>query len=301
MTASTTADRLSERTLAELPVSAVRPNPDQPRKMFKGIDELAASIRSEGLLQPITVRPDAGGGYIIIAGERRFRAIQSLGWETAPAIVVERDDREGYRLAVLENMARKDMSPVEEAKALRQLMLTMTTCETAAAVGYGADDGGQVTWKLKLLDCIEELQDLVEKGALGQSKAIQASRLSRNGQLQVLRIAGRQQLTDREWGGICDSVYSQENQTDMFPETKVSPEVIAERHELAEILASLGRAADRLSKLKVEVIVRGNRPACVSAAAQLKELGRTFDRVKRLMETEAGVALTLDDRKEPPS
>ena len=77
-----TADRLSGRALAELPVSAVRPNPDQPRKMFKGIDELAASIRSEGLLQPITVRPAAGGGYVIIAGERRFRAIQSLGWET---------------------------------------------------------------------------------------------------------------------------------------------------------------------------------------------------------------------------
>ncbi len=91
-------------------------------------------------------------------------------------------------------------------------------------------------------------------------------RLSSFNWAAALTQAGRQQLTDREWGGICDSVYSQENQTDMFPETKASPEVIAERHELAEILASLARAADRLSKLKVEVIVRGNRPACVSAA-----------------------------------
>jgi ParB-like chromosome segregation protein Spo0J len=103
--------------------------------------------------------------------------------------VVDQEEAEAYRLSVLENMARKDMTAVEEATALKQLLETMTPAEAGAAVGYGADDRGQVTWKVKLLDAIPEVQDLVNKGHLNQTKAVQMSRLSRNGQLELLRKA----------------------------------------------------------------------------------------------------------------
>lgn len=292
-----TADRLAERTLADVPVSAIRPNPGQPRRAFRGIDELAASIRDAGLLQPITLRPQDDGTFVIIAGERRFRAVTTLGWATIPAIVIDEDEANAFRLAVLENMARKDMTPVEEAQGLRQLLETMSAGEVASAVGYGAGDGGQVTWKVKLLDAIEEVQELVNQGHLNQTKAIQVSRLSRNGQLQVLRNAGRQQMTDREWGGLCDAVYATENQIDMFPETKLAPEVLAARNELGDTLALLGKGAARLGNLRMDVIMRGQRLAALGVAAQLEELVRSLTRVKLALQSEAGIALALEGEK----
>ena len=295
MTTTPVPDRLAERTLADVPVSAIRPNAGQPRRNFKGIDELAASIRDSGLLQPITVRPNDDGTYVIIAGERRFRAVTRLGWATIPAIVVDRDEADAYRLSVLENMARSDMTPVEEAKALAQLLQTMTAGEAAAAVGYGSTDGNQVTWKVKLLDAIEDVQELVNKGHINQTKAIQASKLSRDGQLKVLRCAGSQRLTDREWGALCDAIYSQENQTDMFPETKLSPEVVAERHELTDVVALLAKAAQRASALRIDVIMRGNRQAAVQIDGQLEEVIRALSRVKLTIQSEAGIALALGE------
>ncbi|MFN0145962.1 MAG: ParB/RepB/Spo0J family partition protein [Dehalococcoidia bacterium] len=291
MTAS--IDRLSSRALVDIPVSAVIPNPNQPRRLFKGIDELAASIKTSGLLQPITLRPRGDGTYSIIAGERRYRAISTLGWATIPALVVDQEETEAYRLSVLENMARKDMTPVEEATALKQLLETMSPCEAAAAVGYGADDGGQVTWKVKLLDAIPEAQDLVNKGHLNQTKAIQMSRLSRNGQLEVLRKAGSRPLNDREWGALCDTIYIVENQPDMFPETKVSPETVRKTKDFHDAVSMVYLGIQRMQGSKVEDLRQGG--------AQLSQLSQSLDQairalasIKRQVETETGRAIALE-------
>lgn len=292
MTVTLPGDRLSARTLADVPVSSVHRNPGQPRRMFKDIEQLADSIASDGLLQPITLRRD-GDGFIIVAGERRFRAVSHLGWLTVPAIVIDSNDDAGFRLAVLENMARRDMTPVEEAQGLSQLLQTMTAAEVASAVGFGATDGGQVTWKVKLLDCIEELQDLVAKGCINQTKAIMASRLSRNGQLKVMREAGSRQMTDREYAGLCDAIYSMENQLDMFPETKLAPAVVKERKELAGILDACARDASRLLELDIPTLLRGNQQAAMTGAVTIAELIRALTRVKLAMQTESGVSLAL--------
>lgn len=293
MTATATADRLSERTLADVLVSAIRPNPGQPRKTFKGIEDLAASIAESGLLQPITIRPQGDGTFIIIAGERRYRAVTTLGWETIPAIVVDQDESKAFTLSVLENMARNDMTPVEEARSLAQLMTTMTAAETATAVGYGSGDGNQVTWKVKLLDAIEEIQDLVNKGHLNQTKAIQASKLSRDGQLQVIRKAGSQRLNDREWGALCDTVYAIENQTEMFPETKVSPETVKRARDFNDAVSMVYLGIQRMQGSKVEELRQGG--------AQLQRLSLSLDEairalasIKRQIETETGRAIALD-------
>src|SRR5262249_42469679 len=121
-------------TLRELPVTAVRPNPFQPRS---GIDEpalseLAASIEASGLLQPVLVRGRAGG-YEIIVGERRWRAIQRLGWPTIPAVVKDVDDQTLLTLALIENLQRDDLSPIDEAKGYRRLMDEFSVPQTEVA------------------------------------------------------------------------------------------------------------------------------------------------------------------------
>ena len=110
--------------LVQVPVGAIRPNPRQPRRRLdgEGIDELAESIRAQGLVQPVVVRAAAEGGYELIAGERRWRAARAAGLATVPALVRETDDRDSLLLALVENVAREDLSPVDEARAYAALM-----------------------------------------------------------------------------------------------------------------------------------------------------------------------------------
>src|SRR2546423_15721170 len=105
--------------LRALPVEEIAPNPDQPRRRFDedGLAALAESLKERGVLQPVLVRPRDDGGYELIAGERRWRAARIAGLDTVPAIVRPRDAAASLELALIENMAREDLNPVEEARA----------------------------------------------------------------------------------------------------------------------------------------------------------------------------------------
>src|SRR5439155_24971060 len=105
--------------LAELPVDAIHPNPRQPRRRFdsEAGAGLAESVRSQGVVQPVLVRPRAAGGYELIAGERRWRAARDAKMETVPAVIREADDRDTLLLGLVENVAREDLSPIEEGRA----------------------------------------------------------------------------------------------------------------------------------------------------------------------------------------
>jgi len=169
----TPADR---EGLRRLPVSQVRPNPMQPRKEFRE-DELAdleASLRVNGLLQPVTVRPAPSGiGYELIAGERRFRAAQRLGWTDIPAIVKEIGDKELLTLALVENLQRSDLNPMEEAEGYQHLMssFSLTQQETADIVGK---DRSSVANMLRLLGLPASVRRQVREGAisLGHARAL---------------------------------------------------------------------------------------------------------------------------------
>src|SRR5579864_9672411 len=102
--------------LLELPIDAIHPNPKQPRKRFDGEagSGLAESVRMQGVIQPLLVRPRAAGGYEIVAGERRWRAARDAGHATVPAVVREADDRDTLLIGLIENVAREDLTPVEE-------------------------------------------------------------------------------------------------------------------------------------------------------------------------------------------
>lgn len=157
-------------------LATVRPNPHQPRKEFRE-DELAdleASLRVSGLLQPITVRPaPQGEGYELIAGERRFRAAQRLGWTEIPAVVRDVDDKLLLSLAMVENLQRADLNPIEEAEGYEQLIrdFGLTQQEVADIVGK---DRSTVANTLRLLALPASVRRMVWDGALtvGHARAL---------------------------------------------------------------------------------------------------------------------------------
>lgn len=171
----------------EVNINLVVPNPDQPRTSFKReeLDELASSIRKNGLLQPILVRK-VQDKYQIIAGERRWQACKSIGLKKVPVIVKDVDDDETLILALIENIQRSNLNPIEEAYGYRQMMERgkMTQAEVAQAVSKGRTT---ITNALRLLDLPEEAQQLLfeDKITAGHARAI----------LSVPTVEGRQELT----------------------------------------------------------------------------------------------------------
>jgi ParB family chromosome partitioning protein len=157
--------------LRELPVATVRPNPFQPRSRIDegALAELTASIETSGLLQPVVVRP-RGSGYELIAGERRWRAVQRLGWTTIPAVVKDADDQTLLTLALIENLQRNDLSPIDEAQGYRRLMedFTVPQAEVARLVGRNR---ATVANLLRLLKLPPEVQGLVHEGKLSEGHA----------------------------------------------------------------------------------------------------------------------------------
>ena len=163
--------------LAELPVDAIHANPRQPRRRFEpeATAGLAGSLKQQGLLQPIVVRPRPAGGYELIAGERRWRAAREAGMETLPAIVREADDRDSLLLALIENVAREQLSPVEEARAYASLVdeFELSLGEVAGQVGRSKP---AVSNRLRLLELPEEVLWMVARGELteGHARAVLA-------------------------------------------------------------------------------------------------------------------------------
>jgi ParB family chromosome partitioning protein len=158
--------------LATLPVDAIHANPRQPRRRFEpeATSGLASSIREQGLLQPVVVRPRAGGGYELIAGERRWRAAREAGVTELPALVRDADDRETLLLALVENVAREQLSPVEEARAYASLIdeFELSLGDVAARVGRSKPS---VSNRLRLLELPEEVLWMVARGELSEGHA----------------------------------------------------------------------------------------------------------------------------------
>ena len=159
----------------ELPISEIGSNPFQPRSRFEddAIRELAASIKATGVLQPVLVRGLGRDGYQLVAGERRLRAASLAGLETIPAVVREVDDREMLELALVENVQREDLNPIEEAKAYNTLAtkLGMTHDQISERVGK---QRVSITNALRLLVLPPEVQDMVSRGTLtaGHARAL---------------------------------------------------------------------------------------------------------------------------------
>jgi ParB family chromosome partitioning protein len=154
--------------LAEIPVDQLYPNPQQPRHRFddESLSELTASIRRHGVLQPVLVSEDGIGRYLLITGERRWRAAKQAGLRTVPAVIRERlQDSDQLELALVENLQRQDLTPLEEARALEHLRtsLGLSQLEISARVGMSRST---VANSIRLLKLPHEVQELIEAGSL---------------------------------------------------------------------------------------------------------------------------------------
>jgi ParB family transcriptional regulator, chromosome partitioning protein len=162
----------SPAELAHIPVGAIRPNPRQPRRRFRdeSLADLAASVRVQGVVQPILVRPLGAGMYELVAGERRWRAARAAGLATVPALVREADERDSLLVALVENAAREDLSPLEEARAYAVLQdeFALSLGEIAERVGRSKP---AVSNKLRLLELPDDVSTLLDEGALSEGHA----------------------------------------------------------------------------------------------------------------------------------
>jgi ParB family transcriptional regulator, chromosome partitioning protein len=163
---------VGEPELAHLPVEMIHPNPRQPRRHFdhEATSGLADSIRAQGVVQPVVVRTRPEGGYELIAGERRWRAAREAGTPTLPAVVREADDRDALLLGLVENVAREQLSPVEEARAYALLLdeFGLSLGEIGERVGRSKPS---VSNRLRLLELPDDVLALLERGELSEGHA----------------------------------------------------------------------------------------------------------------------------------
>ncbi len=258
--------------LRELPVGLIKPNPKQPRTNFDAdaLAGLAASIETSGVVQPLLVRPLHDGSYELIAGERRWRASQQAGLEKVPAIVRDSEHAERLQVALIENMVREDLNPVEEARACAALVedLGLSKEDLARRIGRSRP---AVSNLIRLLDLPDEAIALLESGELSEGHGRALLGVSGN---DVRRRLAR----DAAKGGW--SVRETENRVKLASQPK---QVKSNRRAIgAEEAAALRDAADKLeSALGHEVKVRP-RGGEVSVEIRLADLDEALSLARKL-------------------
>ena len=236
-----------ENGLKKLPLHKIEPNPDQPRRDFdpEELEELAESIRTHGVIQPLTVREMPNGYYQIIAGERRWRASRLAGLEEIPAVIIEADDKKAMELALIENLQRSDLNPVEEANGYDSLIREygLTQEEAAARVGKSRP---AVANALRLLNLCEGVLDKVRSGELtaGHARAILQLK-SEKKQLEAAQKISALGLSVRQAEMLCKN---------MTREPEKQPPIVLEVNYVAECEKNLSKHLGRGVK-----IVNGKR------------------------------------------
>ena len=254
--------------LAHVPVEQIHPNPRQPRKRFESdsVGGLADSIRAQGLIQPIVVRPRLEGGYELIAGERRWRAAREAGIATIAAVVREADDRETLLLGLVENVAREDLSPVDEARAYALLLdeFGLSLGEVAERVGKSKPT---VSNRVRLLELPDDVLAMINRHELteGHARAV-LSVPDQDGRRRLARSIVREGMSVRaaeraaRWAGA---------RTRERRATQVDP-VLAERVKTAFL---------RLTGFEAKVGASGVRLP-LDGEVQLAELAEALERLE---------------------
>ena len=197
-------------SIQEIPVGELDPNPDQPRRTFsaESISQLADSIREQGVLQPLLVAPAGGGRYMIIAGERRYRAGREAGLETLPCIVKDIDVIRQREIALIENLQREDLNPIEAAKGIRALMDQCGYTQEKVSARLGKSRPA-VANMLRLLQLPDEVTEMVKDGLLtagharvlaGVNDSAEQLRLARKAVEEGLNVRQMEQLVKSSAG-----------------------------------------------------------------------------------------------------
>ena len=208
MTARKRSGLFDSQRVLYLPVEYIVPNPNQPRTMFvrEGLEELAESIAEHGILQPLSVR-EVRGRYQLISGERRLRAARMAGLATVPCIVVDASDTESALLALVENLQRRDLDFMEEAVALRRLIVQHGLSQEEAARKVGKSQSA-VANKLRLLKLSPEVLEVVKQGSLSERHARSLLRLPEDQRLAAAKHMVKEGLTVAKAEAYVDKLLS---------------------------------------------------------------------------------------------
>lgn len=224
--------------LTHVPVEFIQRGKYQPRMDIDpaSLEELSASIKAQGVMQPIVIRPIKANHYEIIAGERRWRAAQMAGLDKVPAIVREVADEAAIAMALIENIQREDLNPIEEARALSRLQeeFELTQQEVAEAVGKSRT---AVTNLLRLMNLEEEVKTLLERGDLDMGHARALLSLEAQLQTEVARKVVADSLTVRQTEALVKKILSGE-ETKPSPSKTVDPDIMRLEENLAKRLGS---------------------------------------------------------------
>jgi ParB family transcriptional regulator, chromosome partitioning protein len=256
--------------LSQLPLDTIHPNPRQPRRRHdsEAALGLADSIRAQGLIQPVVVRPRRAGGWELIAGERRWRAARDAGLDRVPALVREADDRDSLLLALVENVAREQLSPPEEARAYALLIdeFGLSLGDVSERVGRSKP---AVSNRMRLLELPDDVLAMVERGELseGHARAV----------LAVPDQEGRRRLA-REIVKTGMSVRAAEQKA-RWAGARQKPRKMGTRVDPA-LAARVRAAAERLTGLPVR-ITRGRLEVLFADAYELAELAEALEAARR--------------------
>ena len=258
-----------------LPISQIETYADQPRKHFDedALNDLADSIREHGILQPLTVRKLSSGYYQIIAGERRWRAARLAGLTQVPAIVIEADDRKMTELALIENLQREDLNPIEEAEGYKRLMdsYKMTQEEAAARVGKSRS---AVANSLRLLGLCAEVRKLLEDGKLSSGHARALLPLKADAQKKAASAIIEHGLSVRQTEALVKKLAAQKKDKPLSPEAALSDSY--GKLAAQELSTKLGRTCRIVSgkkkgKIELEYYGMDDLNDLLEALAELKQ------------------------------
>jgi ParB family transcriptional regulator, chromosome partitioning protein len=258
-------------SLVEVALDQVEPNPNQPRKSFNtdSLDEMAVSIRASGVIQPIIVRR-VGARYQLIAGERRWRAARQAGLDRIPAIVREATDAESLELALVENLLREDLNPIEEGEAYRHFLDRFGWTQEQLAQRVGRDRTS-IANALRLLRLPDEIRDDLRAGRLtmGHARALLALPTT------AAQLELRQQILAQDWSvrATEESIRSVEKR----PATARTPR--RRRGHSAE-LAALEQSLQRALLTRVTIVGDGRRGKIEITYANADELERLAERLQ---------------------
>lgn len=243
----------SDAKVETLPLREIEPDPNQPRKTFddETLGELAASITEHGLLQPIAVRPRAAGGYWIVAGERRWRACRLAGLTEVPVVVKDVTEEQAMELALVENLQREDLDPVEQAMGIRELMSRCGLTQEQAAQKLGKSRSALAN-SLRLLNLPEAALELLKSGFLntGHAKVILGLPTAEL-QEEAARIIADNQLNVRQAEVLCKRLAKPARHEE--PAVRPSTLPVEVEESLKEVLGSEVHVAYHSGKGKLTV------------------------------------------------
>ena len=243
----------SDTRIETLPLREIEPDPGQPRKTFddETLAELSASIAEHGLLQPIAVRPKPSGGYLIVAGERRWRASRMAGLTEVPVIVKDVSDEQAMELALVENLQREDLDPVEEAAGIRELMTRCDLTQEQAARKLGKSRSALAN-SLRLLSLPETVLELLKSGfiTIGHAKVV-LSLPTPELQEEAAQMIADNQLNVRQAEALCKKLAKPAKEPVAAPLPSALPVEVEE--SLKQALGSEVRVAYHDGKGKLTV------------------------------------------------